>query len=78
MRVNRSWGMRLVKLCFILAVASGIFYPATELTRLILQYSSTYGLVRPFWVEISIMWLGLIVAASIMFWFIGRASSKPR
>lgn len=78
MRVNRKRGVRLAKLCFMLAVACGIFYPATELTRLILRYSSTYGLVRPFWLELSVMWFGLIVAASIMFWFIGRANGKPR
>lgn len=37
-----------------------IMYPVFELSRLIIGYWDTYGLLAPFWLELALIWGGYI------------------
>ena len=62
--------MRLIlKLWLWLSVVFIMLYAPVELSRLIIEYWGTYGLVQPFWAELALIWTGWGLA---MF-FLGRA-----
>lgn len=48
------------------AVAGGIYYAPMELSRLIFDYARITG-ERVFWGELTFMWLGVILALTLVF-----------
>ena len=55
------------KTLFFIGIVMLAGYPLLELTRLIFWYWDMYGLIKPFYLEILLMWLSAAIGVLILY-----------
>ncbi len=69
-----NWIWRFLVVTAVLAA----FYAPGELTRLLVNAWSTYGLVRPFWLELLLIWVGWSILLFVLVMSFKRGDPKYR